>query len=99
MFQLPLSNYTHESSCSGCQCKSADEIKSIGRKVGGFEIINNAGFETENLLGKLTYEKEIKRRLEFLADRTLTTAAINRKSSHKKGKNFKHENEKSLRTW
>jgi multimeric flavodoxin WrbA len=59
----------------------ADEIRFMGRKVGGFEIINNAGFETENLFGKLIHEEEIRRRLEFLADRTLKAAAIDRKSS------------------
>jgi hypothetical protein len=52
----------------------ADEIRLMGRKMGGFEIINNAGFETENLFGKLIHEEEIKRRLEFLADRTLKAA-------------------------
>ncbi|MGC1121107.1 MAG: hypothetical protein WBA22_08430 [Candidatus Methanofastidiosia archaeon] len=49
----------------------ADEIRLTGRKVGGFEIINNAGFETENLFGKLIHEEEIRRRLDFLVDRTL----------------------------
>ncbi|MBU7016712.1 MAG: flavodoxin family protein [Theionarchaea archaeon] len=52
----------------------ADFMKNINRKVAGFEIINNAGFETENLFGELIYEKEIQRRLEFLTDRTLKAA-------------------------
>jgi hypothetical protein len=26
----------------------ADQIKNMGRKIAGFEIINNSGFETEN---------------------------------------------------
>ena len=39
--------------------------------------INNAGFETENLFGKLIDEEEIQRRLEFLADRTLQVAKEN----------------------
>lgn len=52
----------------------SDEVKSMGRKVAGFEVINNAGFETENLFGGLINEKEIQRRLEFLADRTLKIA-------------------------
>lgn len=49
----------------------ADEIRNLDREVAGFEVINNAGFETENLFGRLIREEEIKRRLEFLADRTL----------------------------
>lgn len=52
----------------------SDEVKGMGRKVAGFEVINNAGFETENLFGGLINEKEIQRRLEFLADRTLKIA-------------------------
>ena len=52
----------------------ADEVRLMKRKIGGFEIINNAGFETENLFGKLINEEEIKRRLEHLADRTLEMA-------------------------
>jgi len=52
----------------------SDEVKWMGRKVAGFEVINNAGFETENLFGQLINEKEIQRRLEFLADRTLKVA-------------------------
>jgi len=52
----------------------ADEVKCMGRKVVGFEVINNAGFETENLFGGLINEKEIQRRLGFLADQTLKVA-------------------------
>lgn len=52
----------------------ADEVKWMGRKVAGFEVINNAGFETEYPFGRLINEKEIQRRLEFLADRTLKVA-------------------------
>jgi len=52
----------------------ADQIKNMDRKVAGFEVINNAGFETENLFGRLINEEEIQRRLEFLADRTLVAA-------------------------
>jgi hypothetical protein len=43
----------------------------MGRKVAGFEVINNAGFETDCQFGRMIDEKEIQRRLEFLADRTL----------------------------
>ena len=49
----------------------ADEIKNMGGEIAGFEIINNAGFETENLFGKLINEVEIQRRLEFLVARAL----------------------------
>jgi len=52
----------------------ADQIKNIDRRIAGFEVINNAGFETENLFGRLINEDEIKRRLEFLSDRTLEVA-------------------------
>jgi multimeric flavodoxin WrbA len=49
----------------------AAEVKDMGRQVAGFEVINNAGFRTENLFGGLIKEEEIQRRLLFLADRTL----------------------------
>jgi multimeric flavodoxin WrbA len=52
----------------------ADEIKWMDRKVAGFEVINNAGFETEALFGGLIHEPEIQRRLDFLTDRTLKLA-------------------------
>lgn len=53
----------------------ADEVKWLdGRKVVGFEVINNAGFSTEGLFGGLIHEVEIQRRLDFLADRTLEAA-------------------------
>ncbi|MCK4314205.1 MAG: NAD(P)H-dependent oxidoreductase [Anaerolineae bacterium] len=52
----------------------SDEVKCMGRKVAGFEVINNAGFKTENLFGGLINEEEIQRRLLFLADRTLEVA-------------------------
>lgn len=49
----------------------ADEIKHMNREVVGFEVINNAGYETENLFGGLITEHEIQRRLLFLAERIL----------------------------
>lgn len=52
----------------------ADEVKWMNRHVAGFEVINSAGFETESLFGGLINEAEIRRRLEFLADRTLGMA-------------------------
>lgn len=52
----------------------SDEVKGMGREVAGFEVINNAGFETNHLFVGLINEKEIQRRLEFLADRTLKAA-------------------------
>lgn len=52
----------------------ADEVKWLDRRVAGFEVINSAGFETESSFGGLIHEAEIKRRLEFLSDRTLKMA-------------------------
>ncbi len=52
----------------------SEEVRWMGRKVAAFEVINNAGFETENLFGGLINEEEIRRRLEFLADRTYAVA-------------------------
>ncbi|MBE9507609.1 MAG: NAD(P)H-dependent oxidoreductase [Chloroflexi bacterium] len=52
----------------------ACEVKDMGRVVAGFEVINNAGFKTDNLFGGLINEEEIQRRLLFLADRTLEVA-------------------------
>ncbi|MGA9351341.1 MAG: hypothetical protein WBW48_21390 [Anaerolineae bacterium] len=52
----------------------SDDAKCMGRKLAGFEVINNAGFTTENLFGGLINEEEIQRRLLFLADRTLEVA-------------------------
>lgn len=52
----------------------AAEVKDMGRKVAGFEVINNDGFETECLFGRLISEEEIGRRLDFLAERTLKIA-------------------------
>jgi multimeric flavodoxin WrbA len=49
----------------------ADQIKNMERKIAGFEVVNNSGFETENLFGGLINEEEIQRRLKFLADQTL----------------------------
>ena len=52
----------------------ADEVKWLDRRVAGFEVINSAGFETESSFGGLINEAEIRRRLEFLSDRTLKMA-------------------------
>lgn len=46
----------------------------MDREAAGFEVINNAGFETENLFGGLINEEEIQSRSEFLADRILEVA-------------------------
>ena len=51
-----------------------DEVKDMNRKVAGFEIINPAEFEIDYTFEGLINEKEIQRRLEFLADRTLQVA-------------------------
>ena len=50
------------------------EVKCLERRVAAFEIINNAGFETENLFGHLINEEEVERRLRFVAGRTLKMA-------------------------
>jgi multimeric flavodoxin WrbA len=53
----------------------ADEVKWMdGRKVAAFEVINNAGYESDGLWGGLSGEPEVRRRMEFLADRTLKIA-------------------------
>ena len=52
----------------------ADEVKWLDRRVAGFEVINSAGFETASSFGGLINETEIRRRLEFLSDRTLKMA-------------------------
>jgi multimeric flavodoxin WrbA len=52
----------------------SDEVKGIGRKVVGFEVINQAEFETEYIFDRLINEQEIQRRLEFMTDRTLKVA-------------------------
>ena len=46
---------------------------SMGFRHGGFEVINNAGYETDNVRGRLIEEKEIQNRLSFLAKRILKT--------------------------
>lgn len=46
---------------------------SMGYQQGGFEIINNAGYETDNVRGRLIEEKEIRDRLSFLTKRILET--------------------------
>jgi hypothetical protein len=55
----------------------ADQIKTMERKIAGFEVVNNSGFETENLFGGLINEEEIQRRLKFLIDRTLQVVKEN----------------------
>ena len=52
----------------------SDEVKGMGRKVVGFEVINHAEFETEYIFDRLIKEHEIQRRLEFMTDRTLKVA-------------------------
>lgn len=52
----------------------ADEVKWMDRKVACFEVVNNAGYQTNGLFGKLIDEAEVQRRLEFVANRTLEMA-------------------------
>lgn len=54
----------------------ADEVKWLdGRMVAAFEVINNAGYETEGLFGGLIHEAEIQRRLDYFSDQTLRIAS------------------------
>jgi len=47
---------------------------SMGYKQGGFEVINNAGYRTDNVRERLIHEKEIQKRLSFLTERILEVA-------------------------
>jgi multimeric flavodoxin WrbA len=47
---------------------------SLGYRLGGFEVVNNSGYKTNNVRGRLIEEKEIQNRLAFLTDRILETA-------------------------
>ncbi len=51
-----------------------DEAKNMDRKVIGFEVINPPEFKAEYTFEPLISETEIRRRLEFLTDRTLQAA-------------------------
>jgi multimeric flavodoxin WrbA len=55
-------------------CIMADELKHTGRTIAVFEVINTAGFESEPLFNSLLQEKEIQRRLTYMAEKTLSTA-------------------------
>jgi hypothetical protein len=46
----------------------------MDRKVACFEVVNNAGYQTDGLFGNLIDEAEVQRRLEFVANRTLEMA-------------------------
>ncbi|MDN5302345.1 MAG: hypothetical protein PWQ60_1859 [Thermoanaerobacteraceae bacterium] len=52
----------------------SDEVKNLNRRVAGFEVINNAGYETDNLFGSLIREDEVKKRLDFICARTIKAA-------------------------
>jgi multimeric flavodoxin WrbA len=53
----------------------ADEVKWMdGRKVACFEVINNAGYDREGSFGGLIEEEDVRRRLDYVADRTLEKA-------------------------
>jgi len=47
---------------------------SMGYRHGGFEVVNNAGYKTDNVRGRLIEEEEIQGRLSHLAKRILETA-------------------------
>lgn len=51
-----------------------DEVKGLDRKVAGFEVINPTEFSQDYTFNPLIRESEIQRRLEFLVDRTVSTA-------------------------
>jgi len=46
---------------------------SMGYQQGGFEVMNNAGYKTDNVRGHLIEEEEIQNRLSFLTKRLLET--------------------------
>ncbi len=48
---------------------------SMGYRQGGFEILNNAGYKTDNIRGRLIQEEEIQHRLSFLAERIMDKIA------------------------
>ncbi len=52
----------------------AANVKAMKQKVAAFEVINNYGFDTRGDSGRLLDEKEVQRRLMFLAQRTLCVA-------------------------
>jgi len=49
---------------------------SKGYRQGGFEVINSAGYKTDNVRGRLIQEEEIRNRLSFLAEHILETTRI-----------------------
>jgi len=53
---------------------------STGYRQGGFEVINSSGYKTNNVLGHLIQEKEIRNRLLFLTNRILETTKISQVS-------------------
>jgi multimeric flavodoxin WrbA len=46
---------------------------SMGYRLGGFEVINNSGYKTDNVRGHLIEEKEVQNRLSCLTERILET--------------------------
>ncbi len=52
----------------------SDEVKGLGMKVVGFEIINQAQFEIEYIFDRLIKDEEIRRRMRFMADRSWSVA-------------------------
>ena len=48
----------------------SDEIKWMGKKVACFEVINNNGYECGNSYGGLIKEVEVKKRLDFIIERS-----------------------------
>jgi len=66
-----LSSPHQSSGASWISSFMSDEVKGMDRKVACFEVISQTEFETEYIFDHLINEPEIRRRLEFMTDRTL----------------------------
>ena len=52
----------------------SDEVKGLGMKVVGFEVINQTQFEVDYLLDRLINDEEVRRRMRYLAERSWSVA-------------------------
>lgn len=52
----------------------SDEVKGMGRKVACFEVVNHAQYETDYIFDRLIEEEELRRRLDFMTERTYRVA-------------------------
>lgn len=69
-----LSSPHQSSGASWIPSFMSDEVKGLDRKVACFEVITQTEFETSYIFEPLINENEVRRRMEFLADRTLRMA-------------------------